>query len=214
MKDKLLRLIVTGRAKEAELFVPLVDDLPPSEPGRWTAKDQVAHMMSWREIAVLELDAVRTGGAAPVVDDDDDVTNAGFYADTHQLPAKAILESAASSWNSLEEAVTACTEDMLMAPRPGFPHLKAWKTVPEKAVDHLSDHLQYWYAEHGDAAAEDRAAMWRYEVNTAAFPEDRRVAVEEFALGQFFARRGRPEEARPHLQAALALRPDLRGFLD
>lgn len=38
MKQKLLRLIEAGRQKEDEVFVPLVDDSEPDQPGGWTVK--------------------------------------------------------------------------------------------------------------------------------------------------------------------------------
>src|SRR2546428_449743 len=61
MKAKLLGLIEIGRQKEAEVFVPRVDDSAPAAPGRWTAKDTAAHLLSWRQVAAGELDSVRTG---------------------------------------------------------------------------------------------------------------------------------------------------------
>jgi hypothetical protein len=209
MKAKLLGLIEIGRKKEAEVFVPRVDDSAPARPGEWTVKDTVAHLMSWREEATGELDSVRTGAPAPVVADEDDVQNATFYAQTHEETARSILESAARSWDALAEAVNACTEEQLQAPRPHNPQLKVWQVVPENAIDHMADHLGYFYAEQGDSAAEEKAAMWRYDVEVEAFPEDRRRAVEEYVLVRFYASKSRLEEASNRLERALALRPDL-----
>lgn len=212
MKEKLLGLIMTGRAKEAEVFLPLVDDSPPPHPGEWTVKDTVAHLMSWRLEATGELESVRTGAPAPVVDDDDDVTNAGFYAQTHHLSAKSVLESAARSWDALAAAVSASTEEMLQAGRPQHPEIKLYLVVPENAIDHIADHLGYWYAEHGDNAAEEAAARWRYDINVATFDDHRRRGVEEYMLGRFFATHGRRDEASSRIEIALKLRPDLRKF--
>ena len=212
MKAKLLGLIEIGRQKEAEVFVPRVDDSAPAAPGRWTAKDTVAHLLSWRQVAAGELDSVRTGSPAPEVADDDDIQNAEFYTRTHDEPARSILESAARSWDALAAAVNACSEEQLQAPRPKHPELKVWQVVPENAIDHMADHLGYWYAERGDTVSEEKAAMWRYDVETAAFTEDRRRGVEEYVLSRFYAGKGRLEEASNRLERALALRPDLREW--
>jgi tetratricopeptide (TPR) repeat protein len=212
MKAKLLGLIEAGRKKEAEVFLPLVDDSAPARPGTWTIKDTVAHLASWREVAAGELDSVRTGAPAPEVADEDDVQNAKFYDQTHGEPARSILESAARSWVALAEAVKACSEEQLQAARPHHPQLKVWQVVPENAIDHVADHLGYLYSEQGDAAADENAAIWRYDVETAAFPEDRRRGVEEYMLGRFYASKGRRDEAVARLERALALRPELREF--
>ena len=212
MKAKLLGLIEIGRNKEAEVFVPRVDDSAAARPGSWTIKDTVAHLSSWREVATGELESVRTGAPAPEVADEDDVQNAKFYAQTHDEPARSILESAARSWNALAEAVNACTEEQLEAPRPHHPQLKVWQVVPENAIDHMADHLGYLYSGQGDAASDEKAAIWRYDVETAAFPEDRRRGVEEYVLVRFYANRGRPKEALAHLDRAFELRPELRDW--
>ena len=212
MKAKLLGLIEIGRRKEAEVFLPSVDDSAPNRPGSWTIKDTVAHLTSWREEATGELDSVRTDAPAPEVADEDDVQNAKFYAQTHDRPARSILESAARSWDALAQAVNACTEEQLQAPRPHHPQLKVWQVVPENAIDHMADHLGYLYSEQGDAASDERAAIWRYDIETAAFPEDRWRGVEEYVLSRFYAGKGRLEEASNRLERALALRPDLRDY--
>ena len=212
MKAKLLGLIEIGRKKEAEVFVPLVDDSAPDRPGTWTVKDTVSHLTSWREVATGELDSVRTGAPAPDVADEDDVQNAKFYAQTHDEPARSVLESATRSWDALAAAVDACTEEQLQAPRPHHSQLKVWQVVPENAIDHMADHLGYWYADRRDAVSEEKVAMWRYDVEVAAFPEDRRRAVEEYVLARFYAAQGRIDEARARMKRSFELRSDLRDY--
>lgn len=209
-----MRLIEVGRRKEAEVLLPHVDDSQPPRPGQWTVKDTVAHLMSWRQEYVGEFDTVLTGAPPPVVDDDDDVTNAAFYAQTHHLPAKTILKSVSESWDALAGAVSACTEDQLQGPRPGHPQIKLWMMVPQVAVDHVADHIEYWYADHGDPASEEATAMWRYDANVQTFHDDRRRGVEEYMLACFYATHARRQDAHPRLEMALKLRPDLRQFAE
>ncbi len=212
MKAKLLDLIEAGRQKEAEVLLPHVDDSAPPRAGQWTVKDTVANLMSWRRIAIAELDSVRTGREAPMVADEDDDQNAMFYTQTRDMPARAVLQSAAKSWDDFAEAVEACTEEHLQAGRPQHPETKVLLVVPQNAIDQVAVHVEHWYADHGDPAAEEAAALWRYEVNFQAFSDDRRRGIQEYMLGRFYASKGRLEEASSRLGRALALRPELREF--
>ena len=67
IKDDLRRLIKAARDRESQELTPHVDDSPPAEAGRWTAKDNLAHLSAWRLTAASELDAARTGRAMPQV---------------------------------------------------------------------------------------------------------------------------------------------------
>lgn len=212
MKEKLQRLIDAARAKEKEALVPSVNDAPPPVAGHWTAKDQLAHMMSWRQVMTGELEAVRAGAPVPDVSTDDDVENVKFYSQTHDLPAHSIIDSAARSWDSLASAVEACTEDELQKPRPRHLHLPLWFGVVANTFDHVGEHLAYWYSEAGDEAEAEKAAIWAHDLAFAVFAEDRRRGPAEYNLGCFYAKRGRAAEALTHLRRAFELRPDLRDW--
>jgi tetratricopeptide (TPR) repeat protein len=80
LKDKLRHLMQAGREKEASDLLPHVNDAPPSQPRRWTAKDNLAHLSAWRLTAAAELEAVQTGSPAPAsVSEDIDENNANVY---------------------------------------------------------------------------------------------------------------------------------------
>jgi hypothetical protein len=117
MKHKLLDLIKAGREKEESDLVPYVNDAPPDEAGSWSAKDQLAHLTAWRQVAVAEMEAVRTGASGPDVSDDDDVENAKIYRETHQRAAALIRKAGKRSWDQFEAAVEACSETDLAKPR-------------------------------------------------------------------------------------------------
>jgi hypothetical protein len=212
MKQKLLALVDSGRRKEVETLFPNVDDTEPPVAGQWTTKDVVAHLTSWRRIAIAELDSGRTGSAVPEVDPDDDVQNARFYAETHHLSAHATLDAAARTWDDLEAAIERCTEDDLDGPRPRQPTQKLWQVVPNNTYYHVAEHLGYWYTDLGDDAAAEKAAIWGHDVAVATFAGDRQRGVAEYNLGCFYARRGRKDEALPYLASGFDLRPDLRDF--
>ena len=79
MKQKLLDSVRIARSKEESDLWPHVNDLPPETPGRWTAKDQLAHLTAWRVIAASELELVRTGGAGRIGPPDFDAENASIF---------------------------------------------------------------------------------------------------------------------------------------
>jgi DinB superfamily len=211
MKHKLQELIKVGRTKEDSDLLPLVNDAPPGVDGRWTAKDQLAHLTAWRQVAVVELDAVRAGGPGPVLSDDDDVENAKIYEVTHAQPAATILEASRNSWDELAAAVEACTEEDLAKPRTRRPE-PLWQAVASNACVHLAEHLVYWHSEHGNDDAAEAAARWSHHVASATLPDDEGRGVSAYNLGCFYAVRGRAAEAMPHLREGIELRPDLREW--
>jgi tetratricopeptide (TPR) repeat protein len=212
-KEELRKLIKTGRQRERTELQPFVNDIPPHQPGQWTAKDQLAHVTAWRRVAAAELEAVRTGVPDPVVADGDDVENARIYEETHRLPAATVIEAAEGSWDQLSSALEACSEDVLSNPRIRDRGAEAWlwQVVPDN-VHHLAEHLVYWQTEAGKDAGAEEAAKWAYEIATATLPDDRGRGAAEYNLGCFYAVRARLDEAMPYLMRGLELRPDLRDW--
>lgn len=210
MKEKLRMLIDAARAKEEVTLVPRVNDAPPPVAGQWTAKDQLAHLTSWRAFAAGEVDANRRGEPMPDVSLDEDVANAKFFAETHDLPAAVVIERAHASWDGLAAAVDAAGEEVLLRPRLRRPNQPQWQTVPNNTWFHLAEHLGYWYSEQGDEAGAEDAAKWGYELAVTTYPEDRIKGMSEYNLACFYAKRGRSLEALPRLKLAFELRPELR----
>ncbi len=50
LRDRLLQTLDAAQEREA-LLLALCDDTPAAEEGRWTAKDNIAHLNTWREHA-------------------------------------------------------------------------------------------------------------------------------------------------------------------
>lgn len=209
LKDRLMRSLDAARTKEAVLL-DAVDDAPPPAVGRWTAKDSVAHLNTWREHAVRALESARLGRPfeGPAVDTDVDARNAEIYEAHRGDSAAAVRTAASESYAALIEAVRACTETDLLYERPsGGP---IWQVVPGNGHGHVAQHLSYWAADHDDPAGAEDAAKWGYALDSELFPEGQPIADYNFAC--FYARSGHPEEALPLLRAALRSRPDLRAF--
>jgi hypothetical protein len=209
LADRLVRSLEAARTKEA-LLLEAVDDEPPAAAGRWTAKDSVAHLNTWREHAVRALESARLGKPfeGPAVDTDVDARNAEIYEAHRGDSAAAVRTAASDSYAALIGAVRACTEADLLQERPnGGP---IWQVVPGNGHSHVAQHLSYWAADHGDPAGAEDAARWGYALDSELFPEAQPIA--DYNLACFYARNGHSEEALPLLRAALRARPDLRAF--
>ena len=213
VKDTLRHLMQAGREKEASELIPHVDDSPPAQPGRWTAKDNLAHLLAWRLTAAAELEAVRTGSPAPAsVSEDIDENNANVYEATRNQRAAVVLEDARLSWATLAAAVDACSEGDLLKPRIRRPEQAAWQVIPGNTFSHIAEHLGYWHTERGEEAAAEEAAVWAHDLAFASFPDERQRGTADYNLGCFYAVRGRVADAIPYLRSGIELNPGLREW--
>lgn len=213
VKETLRHLLQAGREKEASDFLPHVNDSPPSQPGLWTAKDNLAHLSAWRLVAAAELEAVRTGSPAPAsVPEDIDENNANVYEATRNQRAAQVLEEARDSWATLAAAVEACSEEDFLKPRIRRPEQAAWQVIPGNTFFHIAEHLAYWHSERGEDAAAEGAAVWAHDLAFASFPDDRQRGTAAYNLGCFYAARGRAADAIPYLRSGIEMNPNLREW--
>jgi hypothetical protein len=212
VKQKLRGLIPIAREKEAADLVPFVNDDPAPEAGQWTAKDQLAHLTVWRQVAASELRAAHRGEPEPVISDDDDHENGKIYDRTHDLPAASIISDAVRAWDELASALEESTEDELASPRQRHPREQYWHVIVNQTCRHIAAHLAYWHHERGDEKAEEAVTRWARDLAVATFPGEPQAGVGEYNLGCFYALRGRAAEAIPYLRRGIELRPDLREW--
>ncbi len=204
LKGTLRHLLQTGREKEASDFLPHVDDSPPSQPGRWTAKDNLAHLSAWR---------LTTGSLAPAsVPEDIDDNNAKVYEATRHQRAAQVLDEASRSWDTLAAEVESCSEEELLKPRIRRPEQPAWQVIPGNTFFHIAEHLGYWHTERGEDAAAEGAAVWAHDLATANFPEEKQRGTADYNLGCFYAIRGRASDAIPYLRSGIEMNPSLREW--
>jgi tetratricopeptide (TPR) repeat protein len=211
VREKIRDLIQIGRQRERTDLQPYVNDSPPDQPGRWTAKDQLAHISAWRQVAAIEVEAVRTGGPGPVLSDDDDFENARIYEETHQLPAASVIEAAERSWDRLSSALEDCSDEILSKARIRGRQEPLWQVVPDQ-THHVAEHLVYLHTEAGNDASAEQAARWAHEIAASTLTDDRGRGAVEYNLGCFYALRARFDEAMPYLLRGMELRPDLRDW--
>jgi hypothetical protein len=210
LKDRLIQSLHAAREREAVLLA-FVDDSPPAEAGRWTARDNVAHLNAWREHGARALDAARLGTPfeGPANDTDLDARNAEIYEAHRGDSAATVLRAEGEAYAALIAAITACSEEDLLRERPGNSG-PVWHVVPGNGHGHVAQHLSYWAVERGDPVGVEEAAKWSYALDSELFPENQPMADYNFAC--FYARNGRADEALPLLAAALRARPDVRQF--
>jgi tetratricopeptide (TPR) repeat protein len=212
MKREILEIVERARAKELEVLVPHVDDAEPSQPGKWTVKDTVAHLTWWREYGVTEIEAAMAGTRPRELAGDDDTQNATVYAEMHGLPAKDVLHRAADSWAQLAARIEACSEEQLLGPRTAQPEQQLWMAVRGNGFAHLAEHLGYFYMEAGDEKGAERTIMWARDLANTV-PLETEHGNGEYNLACFYARRGQAARALPHLERSFSLNPSLREWV-
>lgn len=201
-----------AREKEASDLLPHVDDSPASQPGRWTAKDNLAHLLAWRVYAAAELDAVRAGGPGTVMSGDINEYNAKVYEAARDQPAASVLDEARRSWAALAAAVEACSEEELLKPRKRQPEQPAWQMIPGNTYFHIAEHLGYWHTERGEDAPAEEAAKWAHGLVLTTFTDEIQRGNADYNLGCFYAIRGRAEDAMQYLRSGIELNPSLREW--
>jgi DinB superfamily len=210
LRDRLIQSLDAAQARETVLL-ELCDDSPPQESGRWTAKDNIAHLNTWRDHAVRALDAARLEEPyeGPSSDGDVDARNAEIYEAHRDDSAETVRAIAVASYAALIDAVRACSDADLLRERPGNGGA-VWRVVPGNGHGHVAQHLTYWAIDHGDPTGAEEAAKWSHALDSELFPENKPVA--DYNLACFYARNGNADDALPLLREALRARPELRAF--
>lgn len=212
IKEGLRLVVARTREREASDLVPLCNDRPPAEPGRWTVKDTLAHLSAWRMHAASVIEAARKGSEGPEPIDDVNQENASIYAASRELGAAAAVEAARRSWDSLAAAIDSAPEDVLRAPRARQPQTLVWEVVPGNTHAHLAEHLGYLAEESGQPNGAEAAARWAHGLDQEAFTEPRQRGNADYNLGCYFARLGRAAQALPLLRRGIELNPSLKEF--
>ena len=206
LRERLLAIVDATRDRERELLA-LCDDVDAAEPGRWTAKDHVAHLTWWRNHAADVVRAARLG--IPVERFDDiDAANERTYRIYRDRSADDVREDSVISYLALAREIEAAAADDFRLPRPDRPEMETWQVVPPNLEGHLAEHLSQWYLEQGDENAADSAQLWAFHLDET-FDSPKGRAAGAFNLACYYAKRGRADDAISRLRDALALHPEL-----
>ena len=207
MKERLLRTITAAREREAEL-AGSCGDAEATPGGRWSAKDHLAHLSWWRSRNADLMDAVRTGATMPP-SVEDDAQNAVVHAEWLDRPTDEIKAAARASWDRVEAAVAACSEEDLQKPHPYADGFRLWQSVPGNGHGHVGQHLMFWSLDNGDEERAEAAQVWVRDLDHEAFPDAESMANADYNLACLYARVGKIHEALPLLAAGFEGRPAL-----
>ncbi len=208
LKPLLRRTLEAGYERE-QLLAGLSDEAPSEIAERWTAKDHVAHLSSWREFAVRALELSHTASEYPQISSIDE-ENAHTYAVNRERPAADVLTAARASQAALLAAVEACSEDDLRRPRPEG-GTSYWRVIPGNGHAHVAQHLIQWHLEAGDEAAAEEVALWARDLD-GLFTDTQSQANAAYNLACFYSRAGRLDDALPLLRRSLEMEPSLRAW--
>lgn len=208
MKEKLLEALAETRRREAELEA-LCSDTPPDASGRWRPQDHLAHLNAWRERETQVIEALRTGGALPPEVDGEQRNTEIYLATRDQCCADAIA-GARRSWDSLEAALEACTDEDLGRTRPyAQPPQRLGDASPG---DHVATHIFWCHMEAGDEKAAEAILRWAQDLSARTSNSPRTHAVGTYNLACFYGRTGRVREALPLLNESFGVAPELKEW--
>jgi hypothetical protein len=197
------------RQAERDLFGSLdaaVRDAPLRH-GDWSPKDHQAHLTAWKARQADRLAAVRAGEELPpsIPDSETDAVNAELHATRAEWTWDAIEREA--------DAVTSRLADELLA--TDSDHLLANPQLVDGTFGNGAFHAQQhfsWLLAADIGLDADRVLRFGDEierlVRDSGLPvRDRATAIYNTAC--FMAVIGHPDQARPRLREAFAMRPEL-----
>jgi hypothetical protein len=206
-KAKLRQAMAETRAKEAEL-VDLCVDIPTSTSGHWHAKDHLMHIAWHRDREARLIDAVRTGAEPPP--EEAEGVNERIYAATRDQSAAEVIAAARSSWDRIERAIEALSEEDWELQRPEGRGER--KLVEGSPGDHVATHLFWVHLEAGNEDAALADLLWARDLSTRTSSDPRTHAVGAYNLACYYARTGRAAEAVPLLRESFDIDPGLRDW--
>ena len=142
--------------------------------------------------------------------EDEDTINANVYAANKDRTAAEIRRDAAASWDRLEAAIAACSEEELAKPHPRDSSRPVWPAIPGNGHGHLAQHLMFRSLDEGNQKRAEEAQLWCHGVDMAAFAEPLPRAFADYNLACFYAIVGRAPEAVRLLGKSFAAAPELK----
>jgi tetratricopeptide (TPR) repeat protein len=212
MKAKLLD--ITQRAYDDELaFVSALSDeerVAVGLPARWSAKDLIVHIGSWKQRMTLILEAAARGEIPPTFDDED-VLNAQTFEANRDRSWSEVLADAERIITALMARVREFDEEVLTNPdyftwRQGRP---LWQPIAANAFAHSQAHLAEWHLKRGDLARATQMQERLAAVRRSLDDSPRNHGIASYNLACFYATSGQHEKALSLLSEALRLNPDL-----
>ncbi len=222
MKVMVIELIGLARQEELGLFGSLSDAERATNgtPERWSAKDTLAHIASWKRLHAEKLATVARGETPPTWTDDAVIehVNAENYATFQTCSWEEVAHDAEQGYQSLVAAVERLTERELTGPQ-AFPLMKGHALWPETLGNgcwHPFTHMTALDEQRGDSAQQARlnAAHLRARERMIAALEragtpPKAMATDLYNLACLYALNGDATRAMQRLGEAVQLQADL-----
>jgi tetratricopeptide (TPR) repeat protein len=212
LKIKLIEL-VRRAAEEEQVFVSKLTDeerTVPSTPERWSAKDLMAHVATWKEWEAHNLELVARGEIPPRVDDFDQVNAETFERNRHR-PWSEVLVLSQRAQGSLVERLNALSEADLMSAE-NFPWQEGrplWRLIVGNCYTHPISHLAQYYVEHGRVAYASQIQTEAADLLAQLDDSPSWQGIVRYNLACHYAVVGEGEKAISGLSQALRLNPEL-----
>lgn len=206
MKEKYLQAVAETREREAEL-VALCSDAPPDPSGKWRPQDHLRHMSWSRDFDARVINAIRTGGELPPKPEEGWQDH--IYEANKEQTAAEVIAGAADSWDLIEAALRACTEEELARPHPYDSNRTLVDGLPS---NHLAAHIFWCHLDMGNEKAAEAILRWAQDVSSRTATDPLTHAIVIYNLACFYARTGRPEDAIPLLRKSFESAPNLRDW--
>jgi tetratricopeptide (TPR) repeat protein len=211
LKHKLVALIESISAEEQALFDNLSEKERSTrgEADRWSPKDEIAHLASWKERVVGNLEAAARRESLVRYDDYEAVNARDFEAYRDWLWSE-VLEKAAEANRQLVEQIEARSEADLEAALTE--ERTVWQSIAGTGYTHPVIHLGQVYLGRGDTeyatGLQERAAAALLELDESPSWE----GTVQYNLACHYALIGEGERAISGLREALELNPGLKEW--
>ena len=216
LKSELLDLLQLAREEEQDVLNGL-SEAERSEvgtPQHWSIKDNIAHIVFWRQHTIDRLLGV-SHDEAPLNADEVERRNQRRFEEQRYCPFSEVLLDDESTHFKLIEQVQKLTDNDLMSPSRF-----AWQrgrllltSILVNGYWHVQEHLTQFYLDRGDL---EHATHIEEELANAlnnALKERDGVSTARgdtlYNLACFYAKTNQLDEALPVLKESLRLNPDL-----
>lgn len=216
LKSELLDLLQLAHKEERDVLNGLseAERSETGTPQHWSIKDNIAHIVFWRQHTINRLSGVSHDDAPLNADEVERRNQQRFEEQRYRSWSEVVLDDETSHINLVEQVQKLTDDDLMSISRfvwqRGRPLLTA---ILINGYWHIQEHLVQFYLDHGDlqhatrieeklADALNDALKQRDEVSTAR-------GDTLYNLACFYAKTNRLDEALPVLKESLQLNPDL-----
>lgn len=177
----------------------------------WAAKDLVAHVTTWRERGVAELEAARGGRMEPEADEFEEA-NQAIYQKNRHLPWEVILRRGETSWTALTKSLKDLPEDLLALTAAGQPTRPLWRRITVDAGNHPVLHYSEFSRRRGRPVPATRWMEGLTPLLLAVDPSGEWHGVVHYNLACHYAQSGMTDSALESLARSLGRNPGLREW--